>query len=91
MRSPWAWLGIALMLVGFFCHFFAARAIGGSYIAFRDHIGGFFLILAVTGAVIAGVGWRFWKGRRDIMLLVIGLVQMLFGIYVYINRFSVHG
>jgi hypothetical protein len=85
------WLGVVLLVVGFFCHYFAARAIGGSYIAFRDHIGGFFLILVVTGAIIAGLGRLFWKGRNDITVLIIGAVQALFGIFVYINRFSVHG
>ena len=80
-----------LLAIGFFAHFFAARAIGGSYIAFRDHIGGFFLILVVTGAVIAGLAWRFWKTRRDAMLITISAVQALLGIVVYINRFSVHG
>jgi cell division protein FtsW (lipid II flippase) len=84
------WLGVALLVVGFLGHYFAARAIGGSYIAFRDHIGGFFLILFVTGAIIAGLGWKFWKGRNDITLLIIGIVQALFGILVYIERFSVH-
>jgi uncharacterized membrane protein (UPF0136 family) len=86
-----AWLGALLIVVGLFGHIFAARAIGGSYIAFRDHIFGFFLILVVTGALIAGLGWRFWKGRRDITLLIIGVVQALFGIVVYIERFHVHG
>lgn len=84
-----AWLGALLIVVGFFGHFFAARAIGGSYIAFRDHIFGFFLILVVTGAIIAAIGWRFWKGRRDITLLNIGVVQALFGIVIYIERFHV--
>jgi hypothetical protein len=77
-------------VVGFLGHFFAARAIGGSYIAFRDHIFGFFLILVVTGAIIAGLGWRFWKGRPDITVLAIGVVQALFGIVIYINRFNIH-
>lgn len=84
------WLGVLLVVVGFLGHFFAARAIGGSYIAFRDHIFGFFLILVVTGAIIAGLGWRFWKGRPDITVLVIGVVQALFGIVIYINRFNIH-
>ena len=43
------------------------------------------------GAIIAGLGWKFWRGRKDITLLIIGVVQALFGIIVYINRFSVHG
>jgi hypothetical protein len=85
----WTWIGVLLIVVGFLGHFFAARAIGGSYIAFRDHIFGFFLILVVTGAVIWGLGLRFWKGRNDITLLIIGVVQALFGIVVYINRFHI--
>jgi hypothetical protein len=87
----WTWLGVLLLVVGFFGHYFAARAIGGSYIAYRDHIFGFFAILLVTGAIIAGLGWRFWKGRRDITLLIIGVVQALLGIWVYIGRYNVHG
>ena len=86
-----SWFGALLIIVAFLCHFFAARAIGGSYIAFRDHIAGFLVILAVTGAIIAGFGWRFWKGRGDITLLIIGVVQALFGIVVYIQRYHVHG
>jgi hypothetical protein len=90
-RQQRIWLGVVLLVVGFLGHYFAARAIGGSYIAYRDHIFGFFAILLVTGAIIAGLGWRFWKGRRDITLLIIGVVQALFGIWVYIGRFNVHG
>lgn len=82
-------LGILLLILGFLGHFFAARAIGGSYVAFRDHIAGFFLILLVTGAIVAGLGWRFWKGRHDITLLVIGAIQALFGLVVYIERFNI--
>jgi hypothetical protein len=84
-------LGALLIVVAFFCHFFAARAIGGSYVAFRDHIAGFFLILVVTGAIIAGLGWRFWKGRPDITVFIVGVVQAMFGIVVYIQRYHVHG
>jgi hypothetical protein len=91
-RNPaFAWLGVLLIAVAFFCHFFAARAIGGSYVAFRDHIAGFFLILIVTGAIIAALGWRFWKGRSDLTLLTTGVVQALFGVLVYIQRYHVHG
>ena len=84
-----AWLGALLIVVGFLGHFFAARAIG-TYIYYRDHIFGFFLILLVTGPIIAGLGWRFWKGRKDITLLIIGVVQALFGIAIYILRFHIH-
>ena len=87
----WTSLGVILLVVGFLGHYFAARAIGGSYIAYRDHIFGFFVILLVTGLIIAGLGWRFWKGRRDITLLIVGVVQALFGVWVYMERFSVHG
>ncbi len=90
MTRQWRiWLGGALLVVGFMGHFLAARAIGGSYIAFRDHIFGFFLILVVTGGIIALLGWRFWKGRPDITVLIIGVIQALFGIYIYIERFHI--
>jgi hypothetical protein len=85
------WLGVLLLAVGLLGHLLAARAIGGSYIAYRDHIFGFFLILVVSGAIIAGLGWRFWKGRNDITMLIVGVAQALFGIAVYIGRFHVHG
>ena len=91
VRQSLTWLGVVLLVVGFLGHYFAARAIGGSYIAYRDHIFGFFLILLVTGLIIAGLGWRFWKGRRDITVFIVGLVQALLGIWVYMGRYSVHG
>jgi uncharacterized membrane protein (UPF0136 family) len=84
------WLGVLLIVVGLLGHLFAARAIGGSYLAYRDHIFGFFLILFVSGALIAGLGWRFWKGRHDITLLTIGVVQALFGAVIYVERFRIH-
>jgi hypothetical protein len=89
VRRSWIWLGVVLIVVGFLGHFFAALAIGGYYVAFRDHIFGFFLILLVTGSIIALLGRRFWKGRRDITVLTIGVVQALFGIVIYIFRFHV--
>ena len=88
-NHAYIWLGVLLIVVGFLGHFFAARAIGGTYIAFRDHIFGFFLILVVTGAIIAVLGRFFWRGRTDITVLTIGVVQALFGIVIYINRYHV--
>jgi uncharacterized membrane protein (UPF0136 family) len=88
-RPLFTWLGVILIAVGFFGHFFAARAIG-TYIFYRDHIFGFFLILLVTGSIIALLGWRFWKGRKDITVLIIGVVQAVIGIWIYTMRFHIH-
>ena len=82
------WLGVLLIVVGFLGHFFAARAFG-TYIYYRDHIAGFFLILLVTGSIIAGLGWKFWKGRNDITVFVVGLVQAIFGIAIYLMRYHI--
>jgi hypothetical protein len=90
-QRPLIWVGLILAALGLLGHVLAARAIGGTYIAFRDHLGGFVLIAAVTGAIIAALGWRFWKGRTDITMLIFGIVQGLFGLFVYIVRFHMHG
>jgi hypothetical protein len=85
------WLGAILLVAGFFGHFLAARAIGGTYIAYRDHMLGFFALTLVSAGIVALLGMRFWKGRPDITLLIVGVIQTLIGIQVYINRFTVHG
>ena len=79
------WLGAVLTVIGFLGHFFAARAIGGYAIAYQHHIFGFFLILVVTGAIILALARFFWRGRTDITILVIGAVQALLGILVYVK------
>jgi hypothetical protein len=63
-------------------HVIAARINGGGRIAYVHHVLGFFLIAAVTGLLIAGATWLFWRGRRNRALLTLGLVQLLFGIAV---------
>jgi len=83
------WLGIVLMAAGLSGHLFAAQAIGGYYIAYRDHIGGFVLGAIVTGLIIALLGRRFWRGRHDITVLIIGAVQAVGGLLIYINRFNI--
>ncbi len=85
------WIGAVLLVIGFLGHFFAARAIGGTYIAYRDHIFGFVFLTLVSAAIVGGLGWKFWKGRRDITLLIVGILQAIIGIWVYTQRFSVHG
>ena len=85
------WLGVILAGLGLFGHVFAAQAISGhNPLAYRHHIFGFFLILLVTGPIIAALGWRFWKGRQDITVLTIGVVQALFGLVIYIDRFNIN-
>jgi uncharacterized membrane protein (UPF0136 family) len=88
-RRPLLWLGLALLAAGLSGHLFAAQAIGGYYIAYRDHIFGFVLLTVVTGAIIAALGWRFWRGRHDITVLILGVVQAVFGFVIYLNRFNV--
>jgi hypothetical protein len=91
MKPLWALLGVILLGVGLLLHLLSARAIGGSYVAYRDHIFGFVGLTLVSGAIIAALGWRFWKGRHDITLLILGVLQTVIGVLVYVNRFSVHG
>jgi len=90
MKRSWIWLGVILLGVGLSGHLLAARAIGGYYIAYRDHIAGFLFLTLVAGLIIAALGWRFWKGRHDITLLILGVVQTVIGIVIYINRFNIH-
>jgi len=83
------WLGVTLLGVGLLGHLLGARAIGGSPVAYRDHILGFFGLSLVSGALIAGLGWRFWRGRHDITLLILGTLQALLGLVVCIERFRI--
>ena len=83
--------GAALVVVGLFGHLYAAHAIGGSRVAYGHHVFGFFLILAVTGAILAALGWRFWQSRPDITLLSVGVVQALFGILVAVAPYRAAG
>lgn len=83
------WLGVILVGVGLLGHLLAAQGIGGSAIAYQHHILGFFLILVVSGAIVAGLSWLFWRGRHDISLLIIGAIQALLGLAVYLERFNV--
>jgi hypothetical protein len=85
----WIWLSIVLLVLGLLGHLLAARAIGGSRMAYTHHIFGFVVILVVTGALIALLGWRVWRGRRIMMLLSIAAVQAVFGFLIYLMRFHV--
>jgi hypothetical protein len=90
-RRRWTWLGVIFLALGLLGHLLAARAIGGTYLAYSHHIFGFVLLSVVSGAIIAGLGWRFWRGRHDITILILGVVQLLLGVLVYMLRFNDHG
>jgi hypothetical protein len=90
-RRMWGWIGVVLLVLGLLGHIFAAKAIGGTHLAYRDHLLGFVMITVVAGAIILAVSSRFWKGRYDISLLLLGAVNALVGLLVYVQRFHVHG
>lgn len=73
---------LLLLGLGLLGHLYAAHAIGGSRVAYTHHVLGFVLILIVTGGVLAGLGWRFWRTRSALTLLAIGVVQALVGLWV---------
>lgn len=79
------WLGVVLLVIGLVGHLLAAHAMGGSTVAYQHHVAGFVGLSLVSGAIIALVGWRFWKGRHDITLLILGGLQALIGVLVYLQ------
>jgi len=83
------WLGLLLLVGGLLCHLFAAQAIGGHYMAFRDHIFGFVILTVVSGLIIFALGRKFWRRRSDISVLTLGAVQAIFGVLIYVERFNV--
>ncbi|HEY3113292.1 MAG TPA: hypothetical protein VGJ62_06365 [Gemmatimonadaceae bacterium] len=90
MNRSSIWLGVLLLAIGLSGHLLAARAIGGYYVAYRDHIVGFLFLTLVSAAIVAALGWRFWRGRHDITLLIVGALQTILGAVIYINRFNIH-
>jgi hypothetical protein len=83
------WLGVALLAAGLSGHLFAAVAIGGHYIAYRDHIFGFVFLTLVAGLILVLLGRRYWRGRHDVTVLILGVVQAVIGLWIYMNRFNV--
>jgi hypothetical protein len=78
---------LLLIALGLFGHLYAADAIGGSRMAYTHHVLGFVLILLVTGGVLMGLGWRFWRTRTALTLLAIGVVQALIGLWIAAEPF----
>jgi hypothetical protein len=85
------WSGLLLLAVGLLGHVYAAHAMGGSRIAYTHHILGFVAILIVTGGLIAAVGYRYWRTRPSLALLVIGAVQAFIGVWVGLAPFRAAG
>src|SRR3954463_14262069 len=102
-RARWMWLGVVLLVAGLCGHLFAAQAIAGRglperghhsffvkpYVAYRDHLGGFILLTAVTAVILWLLGRKLWRGRPDITVLLLGAVQALAGGVIYLNRYNV--
>ena len=83
------WLGLLLLVAGLSGHLFAAQAIGGFYIAYRDHIFGFTILTLASVAIVVPLGRRFWRGRGDLTVLIVGALQAVIGLVIYIERFHV--
>ena len=77
-------LGVLLILLGLGGHLLAARAIGGSEHAFAEHIKGFCILTAASGVILWALSLKFWRGRTDLTVLGVGVVQLLFGVLVYV-------
>ena len=85
----WRVVVAALLALGLLGHLLAARAIGGSRMAYTHHVFGFFLILVVTGVIIALLGRWLWRDRPRVTWLVVAAVQTLFGLIIYLDRFHI--
>jgi hypothetical protein len=73
-----------LLVLGLLGHLLAAHAMGGSRIAYTHHTLGFVIILVVTGAIIAALGRWLWRDRPQVTWLLIGAVQALLGVVIYL-------
>ena len=83
------WLGAVFLVAGLMGHLLSAHAIGGYRRAYVDHITGFVLLTVVTGLILLALARRFWRGRHDITLLTLGIVQTIIGYIIWLNRFRV--
>ena len=82
--SRYMWPGLALNVVGLIGHLLAARATPHYASAYLHHTLGFVGGVVVFSAVFGLLGWRFWKGRRDITVLIVGVLSAIFGILIYL-------
>ena len=85
------WLGLLFLMVGLLGHALAARADGGTYADYRNHLLGLAGMCVASGLLVAAAGALFWKRRLDITILVVGALQAVLGVWMYLERFHVHG
>jgi uncharacterized membrane protein len=81
-----AGIAAALLLLGLLGHVLAARAMGGSRVAYVHHVLGFFIIAALTALPLLGLARLFWRGRHGVTLLAFAAVQALLGLAVYADQ-----
>jgi hypothetical protein len=84
---PVSGIVLGLLLLGLAGHVVAAWLSRTGSIAYVHHVGGFFLIAVVTGAVIAGFTWLFWRAHRSRALLAFAAVQAVLGVLVALGEF----
>lgn len=77
-------LGLLFLAIGLAGHLTAAVVEGGHAIHYRDHIVGFVFLTLICGVIVGLLGRRFWKGRFDITLLIVGILQTILGWSVYV-------
>jgi hypothetical protein len=77
-------LGVLLILLGLGGHLLAAREIGGSAHAFSEHTKGFLILTAGSAVIVWALSLKWWRGRTDLTVLGVGVVQLLFGVLVYV-------
>ena len=78
------WLGVLLLAIGLLGHLMAANAEGGRALHYRHHIIGWFVLSVGSAILVAILGRFFWKGRHDITLLIVGAMQTVFGLLIYL-------
>jgi hypothetical protein len=76
------WLGVALLVLGLCGHLVSAYIIRMNPLAYPDHLKGFVFIAVVTGILIAGLGWLFWRRRPDVTWFVWCTTQTVMGLIV---------
>ena len=77
---------VGLLALGLAAHVVAAWINGSGHIAYVHHVAGFFIIATVTGAVIGGLTWLFWRAYRRRALLVFAAMQAVLGILVAVGE-----